>query len=566
MSSSSLGSVWPTSLQQIILSPSSSSSTVAAVQSILPKPEPLPEDAVVPGHYTFAHTEHGQTSYIIKAQPDHDYGSEGDSGLDTGSTPQGPMLTPVSVVGSRGRAVYVTPGSGSSGVFSSSGHLHHSILTQQQPVRSEARRRLNLDTSPAPAHNQVDQEGFRTPIKAVKKGRPLGALLPDFSASPSGSMSVKRLSCEPLASPSPSKRLRSPAPGLPVATPSSGQAEKSRNDTSLGKLTKGFVKLFQEDPSGTVDLNKASSKLGVQKRRIYDITNVLEGIRLVEKKSKNTVHWCGAKNPDLTPEQLGLQSDIAALDAEENHLDTLIKDAEMQLKLLNENKRYAYVKNVDLRSMSKFKGQCVLAINAPPEAELQFPHPEAESPYQVHLSSEQGEILVYLLPEEENGGGTSSESDHDSPAVSPMKGIPMSEYLLKSPRQLGGSSASHSTTRDDYSGYHVQSSDPIVSSSELDVKKVYITAGPDEMESGQFTTSDQRVLTELQNVSSVGNNREFSELLGSTLGHNDCHNVDPNNMIEAIPLEPPMTDEEYPCYPLLLQEDDALEDLFEFMK
>jgi hypothetical protein len=40
--------------------------------------------------------------------------------------------------------------------------------------------------------------------------------------------------------------------------------------------------------------------LGVQKRRIYDITNVLEGIGLVEKKSKNTVHWTGARNYDLS--------------------------------------------------------------------------------------------------------------------------------------------------------------------------------------------------------------------------------------------------------------------------
>jgi len=40
-----------------------------------------------------------------------------------------------------------------------------------------------------------------------------------------------------------------------------------------------------------VDLNKAADTLGVQKRRIYDITNVLEGIRLIAKKSKNNIQW-----------------------------------------------------------------------------------------------------------------------------------------------------------------------------------------------------------------------------------------------------------------------------------
>jgi transcription factor E2F3 len=40
-----------------------------------------------------------------------------------------------------------------------------------------------------------------------------------------------------------------------------------------------------------VDLNKAAVDLSVQKRRLYDITNVLEGIGLVEKKSKNQIRW-----------------------------------------------------------------------------------------------------------------------------------------------------------------------------------------------------------------------------------------------------------------------------------
>ena len=40
-----------------------------------------------------------------------------------------------------------------------------------------------------------------------------------------------------------------------------------------------------------VDLNKASEVLEVQKRRIYDITNVLEGINLIQKKSKNNIQW-----------------------------------------------------------------------------------------------------------------------------------------------------------------------------------------------------------------------------------------------------------------------------------
>jgi len=67
--------------------------------------------------------------------------------------------------------------------------------------------------------------------------------------------------------------------------------ERTRYDTSLSLLTKKFIHLVESSQDGVVDLNVASEKLEVQKRRIYDITNVLEGIGILEKKSKNNIQW-----------------------------------------------------------------------------------------------------------------------------------------------------------------------------------------------------------------------------------------------------------------------------------
>lgn len=67
--------------------------------------------------------------------------------------------------------------------------------------------------------------------------------------------------------------------------------EKSRYDTSLNLTTKRFLNLLSQSADGVVDLNWASQVLDVQKRRIYDITNVLEGIQLISKKSKNNIQW-----------------------------------------------------------------------------------------------------------------------------------------------------------------------------------------------------------------------------------------------------------------------------------
>ncbi|KAG9139007.1 hypothetical protein Leryth_026121 [Lithospermum erythrorhizon] len=87
------------------------------------------------------------------------------------------------------------------------------------------------------------------------------------------------------APPTPGSNIDSPSPLTP--------AGNCRYDSSLGMLTKKFINLIKHAEDGMIDLNKAAETLEVQKRRIYDITNVLEGIGLIEKKLKNRIHWKG---------------------------------------------------------------------------------------------------------------------------------------------------------------------------------------------------------------------------------------------------------------------------------
>lgn len=99
--------------------------------------------------------------------------------------------------------------------------------------------------------------------------------------------------------PWPTSTTRQGVPPLLVASSSlaalppsaSTPSQACRYDNSLGLLTRRFVQLLRDSPDGIVDLNYAASQLEVQKRRIYDITNVLEGIGMIEKKGKNNVRW-----------------------------------------------------------------------------------------------------------------------------------------------------------------------------------------------------------------------------------------------------------------------------------
>ena len=54
-----------------------------------------------------------------------------------------------------------------------------------------------------------------------------------------------------------------------------------------------FAIVVCKTPRKTSYLTEKDPGLLLKKRRIYDITNVLEGINYVEKIQKNTIRWIG---------------------------------------------------------------------------------------------------------------------------------------------------------------------------------------------------------------------------------------------------------------------------------
>lgn len=240
-----------------------------------------------------------------------------------------------------------------------------------------------------------------------------------------------------------------------LASSSGGQlrktGERNRYDTSLGLLTKKFIQLLKGASDGVVDLNKASEELGVQKRRIYDITNVLEGVGLIEKKSKNNIRWRDGRGAATLngSRQRFLQQEIDEYAKVESELDELIEGAVSDLRGITENvdRRYAYVTYRDLRSISSLADQTVIAVKAPPETRLEVPDPHKG--LQIWLKSDKGEIEVYLSnPEdpvvapascEAETAGTSQPSSSSSssgdyeeaPAQSAVAGPSTEELCLK---------------------------------------------------------------------------------------------------------------------------------------
>ncbi|XP_049473795.1 transcription factor E2F2 [Panthera uncia] len=215
--------------------------------------------------------------------------------------------------------------------------------------------------------------------------------------------------------------------GLPSPKTPKSPGEKTRYDTSLGLLTKKFIYLLSESKDGVLDLNWAAEVLDVQKRRIYDITNVLEGIQLIRKKAKNNIQWVGRgmfEDPTRPGKRQQLGQELKELMSTEQALDQLIQTCSLNFQHLTEdkaNKRLAYVTYQDIRAVGSFKEQTVIVVKAPPQTRLEVPD-RSEENLQIYLKSTQGPIEVYLCPEEVQEPDSPTKEPFPSP--SPLGPIP----------------------------------------------------------------------------------------------------------------------------------------------
>ncbi|KAH6773012.1 E2F transcription factor 1 [Perilla frutescens var. frutescens] len=178
-----------------------------------------------------------------------------------------------------------------------------------------------------------------------------------------------------------------------------------RYDSSLGLLTKKFINLIKHAEDGMLELNKAADTLEVQKRRIYDITNVLEGIGLIEKKLKNRIQWKGADV--LRPGEVDsdIQGEVENLNVEECKLDEHIREMQEKLRGLSEvedNEKWLFITEEDFKNLPCFQNETLIAIKAPYGTTLEVPDPEEagdypQRRYKIVLRSTMGPIDVYLV-------------------------------------------------------------------------------------------------------------------------------------------------------------------------
>ena len=157
--------------------------------------------------------------------------------------------------------------------------------------------------------------------------------------------------------------------------------KRLRQENSLGELTINFIDYVKTKGLELININEIVKKLKVKKRRIYDITNVLEGIGYIKKLGKNQIKWIKA---DFLKENIILNNNnedsnkinkFLELKKENEKLDLFLKEINLEFEKINEKpetKNYAYVTYDDLKNLADNNNNKMIAIKAPIDTSIEI--------------------------------------------------------------------------------------------------------------------------------------------------------------------------------------------------
>jgi len=275
--------------------------------------------------------------------------------------------------------------------------------------------------------------------------------------------------------------------------------DSTKFDSSLGVLTKKFCYLLQraathgtledgtyiglkaEGGDDSLDLNAAVKELGVQKRRIYDITNVLEGVGLIEKRTRNHIAWVGRMEDlneaspvpiasdtirsggggiDSPPkiirmppssdkeEEAIIKAEIEALQREEEELDRYTAYMNSVVKSYSGENHCLYIDKSELMALPSLRDDTIIAIRAPAGTTLDVPDPEEgqrgknrERKYQMYLKSPSDKVDVFLIQYgDDRGDDTADIMQQDINSSSDVKKSMYRRSASQPERQLSAGS------------------------------------------------------------------------------------------------------------------------------
>lgn len=239
-----------------------------------------------------------------------------------------------------------------------------------------------------------------------------------------------------------------------------GKQKKGRQENSLRELTRKFIELIKASEDKCVDLNYAVERLKVQKRRIYDITNVLEGVGLIEKCHKNMIKWKGTlssrSSTQTNTEVSSSRRELRELQEESVSLAQYTNKVKESFSSLSSDpacSEYIWLTYEDLSKLGKTeenKDKKLIIVKADSGTKIEMPEPEevdgyfaelrrrvqakdAEAAqilskekdienkkYQISFVSKGEEIMVYTIEDEGEAPAAAKEESNDEQSYSDL--------------------------------------------------------------------------------------------------------------------------------------------------
>ena len=202
--------------------------------------------------------------------------------------------------------------------------------------------------------------------------------------------------------------------------------KRLRQENSLGELTKNFIDCVKSKGLEQININEIVKKLKVKKRRIYDITNVLEGIGYIKKLGKNQIKWIKTdflkENTISNNEDSNKINYFLELQKENEKLDLFLNEINLEFEKLSEKqetKQYSYVTYDDLKNLAENNNNKMIAIKAPLDTSIEIIDSknikdikeninnifnddkeildDLQKENQIFMESKNGEISVYVI-------------------------------------------------------------------------------------------------------------------------------------------------------------------------
>ena len=159
----------------------------------------------------------------------------------------------------------------------------------------------------------------------------------------------------------------------------------AKQDNSLSQLTQSFLDYIKKKGRIRISINELVEDLNVKKRRIYDITNVLQGIGYLQKIGKNEILWIKDSNTISIPNGTNsskdemasenyisnysqLKKELEDLKSQKNNIDEELNKYREEFKLIsekNEFPKYGYITFNDITDLSLSEKVNFLLIKAP---------------------------------------------------------------------------------------------------------------------------------------------------------------------------------------------------------